>query len=130
MCVSGEKWQPKGISFSFFMPLAQGGGGAGVPQLIPIEQKFTLCKYGSSGSTEGHHVNVLRPNPKGPNLPRPMVPQRLAPFEGFVLARNNFHRWLNIGKIKPLSERRYNQGDICLFRRAHEEKCVRTVKMN
>ena len=36
------------------------------------------------------------PVPRGLNLPKPMVPRRLAPFEDFVLVRNNFNGWLNV----------------------------------
>ena len=68
------------------------------------------------------------PPPKGRNLPQPIVPQRQAPFEDFVLARNNFHGWLNVWRMEPLPERHYNQGDIYRFRRAHKIKFVEVVK--
>ena len=68
------------------------------------------------------------PIPRGRNLRQPIVPQRLAPFEGFVLARNNFQGWVNVWKMEQFPERRYNQGDIYRFRTAHEEKFMRTVK--
>ena len=68
------------------------------------------------------------PAPRGVNLPQPIVPERQAPFEDFVLARNNFHGWLNVWKMEPLPERRYNQGDIYRFGRAHKRKFVEVVK--
>ena len=68
------------------------------------------------------------PPPRGRNLPQPIVPQRQAPFEDFVLARNNFHGWLNVWRMEPLPERHYNQGDIYRFRRAHKIKFVEVVK--
>ena len=53
------------------------------------------------------------PIPRGLNLLQPdIVPERLAPFEDFVLARNNFQGWLHVWKMEPLPERGYNQGDI------------------
>ena len=69
------------------------------------------------------------PVPRGLNLPQPdIVPERLAPFEDFVLARNNFPGWLHVWKMEPLPERRYNQGDIYRFGRAHKRKFVEVVK--
>ena len=66
--------------------------------------------------------------PMGANLPKPIVPKRQAPFEDFVLARNNFGGWLHVWKMEPLPERRYNQGDIYRFGRAHKRKFVEVVK--
>ena len=57
-----------------------------------------------------------------------IVPERLAPFEDFVLARNNFRGWLHVWKMEPLPERRYYQGDIYRFGRAHRGKFVEVVK--
>ena len=68
------------------------------------------------------------PLPRGRNLPQPIVPERQAPFEDFVLVRNNFRGWLHVWKMKPLPERPYNQGDIYRFGRAHKRKFVEVVK--
>ena len=68
------------------------------------------------------------PVPRGLNLPKPMVPQRLAPFADFVLVRNNFNGWLDVWRMKLLLDRIYNKGDIYQFRKAHEEKFVNVVK--
>ena len=68
------------------------------------------------------------PSPMDLNLPKPIVPERQAPFEDFVLSRNNFRGWLHVWKMEPLPERRYNQGDIYRFGRAHKRKFVEVIK--
>ena len=68
------------------------------------------------------------PVPRGIKLPKPMEPQRLAPFEDFVLVRNNFNGWLNVWRMETLLDRKYNKGDIYQFRKAHKEKFMEVVK--
>ena len=68
------------------------------------------------------------PVPRDLNLPKPMEPQRLAPFEDFVIVRNNFKGWLNVWRMELLLDRLYNQGDIYQFRRVHKEKFTNVVK--
>ena len=68
------------------------------------------------------------PPPRDLNLPKPIVPQRQAPFQDFLLARNNFHVWLHVSKMELLTERSYNQGDIFRFGRAHKRKFVKVIK--
>ena len=68
------------------------------------------------------------PVPRGLKLAKPMDPQRLAPFEDFVLVGNNFNRWLNVWRMELLLDRKYNKGDIYQFRKAHKVKFMEVVK--
>ena len=69
------------------------------------------------------------PIPRGLNLREPLVPQRL-PFENFGIVRNNFQAWLYVWRMEPLSEKRYNQGDIYRFGKTHKRKFVEVIKMS
>ena len=62
------------------------------------------------------------PVPRGLKLAKPMEPQWLAPFEDFVLVRNNFNGWLNVWRMEFLLDNINNNGDIYQFKKAHEEK--------
>ena len=53
---------------------------------------------------------------------------RPQPQEDFVLVRNNFRGWLHVWKMELSPKRRYNQGDIYRFGRAHKRKFVEVVK--
>ena len=57
------------------------------------------------------------PVPRGIKLPKPMEPQRLEQFEGFVLVRNNFKGWLNVWRMELTLDRKFKKVDIYQFRR-------------
>ena len=79
-----------------------------------------ISRDGSRKSPARCHANVLRQI-------RPLPPQRLAPFEGFILAQNNFREWFSAWKML-LVEENPNNRDLLVFKEQNEKKVQNLIE--